>query len=596
VWTLVGGSVTLSGVTGASAAGSQVVDNRVNSVRQTKPVLDVRDVPGIDCTYTNDSSVALNAITNNVTPGINGAQLLFPPNCHIKLTSTWTLKNQSAFRIAGNSTGGNNCVAGANCPTVSWCGSQGGTMIDIQSGDGFTLTNFQIDGAGGGSGCTNAAGVLLNIDKAASGSTTTPTDVLIDRMTLTSNIAAIGPNANSVLVRFSNTSSVNVDSNKITNSSLNCSPGVSGYVGVQFGASANVKGNRVEKNGFNGCTYSILLLGGSNYYIANNFFSATSSIANPSDLQLGLTTEGIGGAIIYTSNRSEPNTSTSAYIRAGSVNAAPLLTVSGNEFSGTSRAGAQSIDLSAATQVNLNLIGNQWDNIATEVAVSGSTVSGSNRLVSIGNKFADCSTAITANSWQHFVELGDNCPNGNILVPNQMLSGGSSLSDRNTYPILFGANQLAVNGTNHNSPAVSWAGDYWTGSASAQDIWRWFNAVGTGATPTSTLTLEHTGSSGVLGLDFSAATTVKGAVSPGVYEAGVLNVSEKIYTNTQALTAGAATHTLANSFTYTSSATFGCSCTDQTAAAACRAVPASATTVTLAGTGTDTLWLSCSGH
>jgi hypothetical protein len=83
---------------------------------------------------------------------------------------------------------------------------------------------------------------------------------------------------------------------------------------------------------------------------------------------------------------------------------------------------------------------------------------------------------------------------------------------------------------------------------------------------------------------------------PQVYEAGVLKTAEKIYTNTQTLTAGAATHSFANSFTYTSSSTFGCTCTDQTAANACKAVPASATTVTLAGTGSDTLWLSCSGH
>lgn len=83
---------------------------------------------------------------------------------------------------------------------------------------------------------------------------------------------------------------------------------------------------------------------------------------------------------------------------------------------------------------------------------------------------------------------------------------------------------------------------------------------------------------------------------PQVYEAGVLTVSEKIYTNTQALSTGVATHTFANRFAYTSSSTFGCTCTDQTAANACRAVPATATTVTLTGTGSDVLWVSCSGH
>lgn len=95
---------------------------------------------------------------------------------------------------------------------------------------------------------------------------------------------------------------------------------------------------------------------------------------------------------------------------------------------------------------------------------------------------------------------------------------------------------------------------------------------------------------------FITSNKVAAGNIPQVYEAGILTNNEKIYTNTQALTAGAATHTLANSFSYTSSGTFGCQCTDQTGANACKAVPASATTVTLAGTGTDTLFLTCSGH
>jgi hypothetical protein len=86
-----------------------------------------------------------------------------------------------------------------------------------------------------------------------------------------------------------------------------------------------------------------------------------------------------------------------------------------------------------------------------------------------------------------------------------------------------------------------------------------------------------------------------GQWNTGIYEAGALT-TDRVYTNTQALTTGAATHTFANSFTFTSSATFGCTCTDQTAANACKAVPASATTVTLAGTSSDVLWLSCTGH
>jgi hypothetical protein len=80
-----------------------------------------------------------------------------------------------------------------------------------------------------------------------------------------------------------------------------------------------------------------------------------------------------------------------------------------------------------------------------------------------------------------------------------------------------------------------------------------------------------------------------------VYNIGVQQTG-KIYYALQNLTAGAATHTFGSSFTYTSSSTFGCVCTDQTAANACKAVPASATTVTLAGTSTDTLFVQCVGN
>ena len=56
---------------------------------------------------------------------------------------------------------------------------------------------------------------------------------------------------------------------------------------------------------------------------------------------------------------------------------------------------------------------------------------------------------------------------------------------------------------------------------------------------------------GVAPLSIASTTPVANltlTAHPQVYEAGVLTTSEKIYTNTQALTRGAATHTFANSF------------------------------------------------
>jgi hypothetical protein len=122
------------------------------------------------------------------------------------------------------------------------------------------------------------------------------------------------------------------------------------------------------------------------------------------------------------------------------------------------------------------------------------------------------------------------------------------------------------------------------------------NTTGTLSLPgqiTSTLV------TGTAPLSISSTTPVSNLTlknHPQVYEAGVLAASGKIYTNTQHLTGGAATHSFANSFTFSSSRTFGCICTDQTAANACSAVPASASTVTLAGTASDVLWIECAGH
>jgi hypothetical protein len=123
----------------------------------------------------------------------------------------------------------------------------------------------------------------------------------------------------------------------------------------------------------------------------------------------------------------------------------------------------------------------------------------------------------------------------------------------------------------------------------------------TNTTGTLSLTGEITSTlaTGTAPLSITSTTPVSNLTlkaHPQVYEAGILATSEKIYTNIQVLTGGAATHIFANSFTFTSIRTFGCTCTDQTLANACRAIPASATTITLAGTGSDVLWLECVGH
>lgn len=94
----------------------------------------------------------------------------------------------------------------------------------------------------------------------------------------------------------------------------------------------------------------------------------------------------------------------------------------------------------------------------------------------------------------------------------------------------------------------------------------------------------------------SYPTGVNPSNNPQVYIGGILKTGVRVYTGTQALTAGSATHTLGNSFSFSGVSSFNCWATDTAAtAAAANATPASATTVTVKGSGTDTIALLCIG-
>jgi hypothetical protein len=69
-----------------------------------------------------------------------------------------------------------------------------------------------------------------------------------------------------------------------------------------------------------------------------------------------------------------------------------------------------------------------------------------------------------------------------------------------------------------------------------------------------------------------------------------------IITGTVTLSGGAATITFTGNGVFTSTTSFGCAGTDQTAANAVRLVPASASTVTVAGTTTDVVYFVCQGN
>lgn len=83
----------------------------------------------------------------------------------------------------------------------------------------------------------------------------------------------------------------------------------------------------------------------------------------------------------------------------------------------------------------------------------------------------------------------------------------------NTANVLFGINPstIATSGTNYSSPKIDARGSIWNGSSGVGDDWTIQNVVGTGTSPTSTLTFAHSGSTGSAAVQMPAATFVSGA-------------------------------------------------------------------------------------
>lgn len=225
----------------------------LNSRTWTNDILDVRDY-GVDCTFAHDSSAALNAIT--AATATNGAAITFPPKCHIKLTSTWLVKNLSGFTIRGISGAGNNGYYGTNVPTITWAGAAGGTMIDMEYVDGFEVTNLSIDGGG-------LATVGINVDKTGAGGVVNTTDGIFRRLYVHGNIRGGASNAGWTGLQFSMVSRDNVEDMRILDSTFFCGPSVtSGVAAIRMGPSFNNKGYVIRHNFIHGCAIGVWEQGG----------------------------------------------------------------------------------------------------------------------------------------------------------------------------------------------------------------------------------------------------------------------------------------------------------------------------------------------
>ena len=237
--------------------------------------LDVRDA-GVDCTFTSDSSVALNSIT--AASSTNGRPITFPPGCHVKLGQTWLVKNLSGFTIRGISGAGNNGYYGTNVPTITWTGPRDGTMLDLEYVDGFVVENIAIDGGG-------TASVGVNVDRYGPGGLVNTTDGIFRRLSVHPNFRG-KPNPNWIGLQFSMKQLDNVEDMRITDSVFFCgTTPISGTAAIIIGPSYNTKNFKIEHNSIHLCNRAIWQQGGSAAIASNELGS------NHTDIQLDFWTD-----------------------------------------------------------------------------------------------------------------------------------------------------------------------------------------------------------------------------------------------------------------------------------------------------------------
>lgn len=307
--------------TGSHGLGAMLLDNHQPQGGE-QDVIDVRKF-GVDCSFTRDSSAALNAVT--AAPETSGHPIVFPPKCHVRLGNTWLIKNLSAFTVRGLSGAGANGFYGTNVPTLSWAGPTGGTMIDMEYVDGFVIENLTIDGAG-------SAGVGINVDKAGGGGTVNTTDGILRRLNINPNFTGVG-RADWIGLRFANISTNNVEDMRVLDSTIRCQKAPNA-TGILVGASANAKNFQILHNDISDCTFGITTSYGGSFDISFNEFGT-----NGTDITLGLVSD---------PTRISYNLSESEFAGERFLNATQLFTNDGIELSGNH------IALNDVCAVNIN--------------------------------------------------------------------------------------------------------------------------------------------------------------------------------------------------------------------------------------------------
>jgi len=284
------------------AGGTPAGTTNTRSDQNDGQVVDARSI-GVDCSGTNDSTAALNALTAG--GGLTGIKLVFPAGskggpCLITLGSTWKIYNATSFTIDG----GARCGLPGNCTHFKYTGLAGGVVVDMEHVFGFEFKNVLIDGNG-------IAATGLTVDQDGPDGIATY-DGIFEGVLFHANASnSSGPHDGWVGLSVSPASTANVADIRVIDSAFECvrTGGGSGTIGYGLGltnGSRNAVLEVVRHNYFEHCGYGIYqknggaiieenTFGGDASTIDDIYLTGTSShervVGNWSESQLGLSNQ-----------------------------------------------------------------------------------------------------------------------------------------------------------------------------------------------------------------------------------------------------------------------------------------------------------------
>ena len=403
----------------AEASSATLADGAsLSTAIDTGLVVDVSSVPGVDCTGTRDSSLALNHLFDARLGGnINGKYVVIPSLCRLRADHQVTVFGQSYFVVDGEGRPGGS-IFGCN-------GSTGPLLLILRSGhgeirglevytkgvgcrSGFTQSILVSNGGAGGVAATDLKFVNMNIHPSSGGVVVT-------------NYIGIG---------FGINGEQNAEDMRISDSSIACSNSPNSYgVDIEGG---NSDDDEIYHNIITGCFQNVRVFAGG-ARIVNNKFSGGGNFAQ----------FGAGGSTIWVRN------------------CAPPLLILGNEAAEGSGQFINSNNDRGGFGCQMLILGNQWTlagggSIDPNVYPVNLNSGGADNQVVIGNSF----NAAGATS-KPIIGSDRRAPSGPLgsLVEfgNEVLHDPGGILNTHTPPFAQGTLSFSksVDGTNSIQPLLS---------------------------------------------------------------------------------------------------------------------------------------------